>query len=94
MKLVLLSGTIVRKERNVLFNDTFNIFYLWLYGTGQIVKDHLDSEKENPLLTYMGYSFQLAAKDFLYAQSHRWDSTYHKRCYTSCRALAGTEIGQ
>ena len=35
------------KERNVLFNDALNTFYLRLYG--YMVKDHSDSEKGNPL---------------------------------------------
>ena len=34
-----------RKEGNVLFNDALNIFYLWLYDIGHMVKDHSDSEK-------------------------------------------------
>ena len=34
-----------RKERNVLFNDALNTFYLWLYGVRHMVKDHSDSEK-------------------------------------------------
>ena len=38
-----------RKERNVLFNDTLNTFYLRLYGIRHMVKDHSDSEKGNPL---------------------------------------------
>ena len=29
-----------RKEGNVLFNDTLNIFYLWLHDVGHMVKDH------------------------------------------------------
>ena len=33
------------KERNVLFNDALNTFYLQLYGVGHMVKDHSDSEK-------------------------------------------------
>ena len=37
------------RERNVLFNDALNTFYLWLYGTRHMVKDHSDSEKGNPL---------------------------------------------
>ena len=37
------------RERNVLFNDTLNTFYLWLYGVRHMVKDHSDSEKGNPL---------------------------------------------
>ena len=60
-----------RKEGNVLFNDALNAFYLWLYGVGHIVKDHSDSERENPLLPLHGYSFQLAARVLLYAPSHR-----------------------
>ena len=39
---------IVRKERerNVLFNDTLNTFYLRLYGVRHMVKDHSDSVRE------------------------------------------------
>ena len=37
------------KERNVLFNDALNTFYLLLYGVRHMVKDHSDSEKGNPL---------------------------------------------
>ena len=39
----------LRKEGNVLFNDTLNTFYLRLYGVRHMVKDHSDSEKGNPL---------------------------------------------
>ena len=38
-----------RKEGNVLFNDTLNTLYLWLYGIGLMVKDHSDSERGNLL---------------------------------------------
>ena len=41
-----------KKERNVLFNDALNTFYLRLYGVRHIVKDHSDSEKGNPLPPY------------------------------------------
>ena len=37
------------RERNVLFNDALNTFYLRLYGVRHMVKDHCDSEKWNPL---------------------------------------------
>ena len=37
------------RERNVLFNDAHNTFYLRLYGVRHMVKDHSDSEKGNPL---------------------------------------------
>ena len=33
------------RERNVLFNDALNTFYLLLYGIRHMVKDHSDSEK-------------------------------------------------
>ena len=33
------------RERNVLFNDALNTFYLRLYGVRHMVKDHSDSEK-------------------------------------------------
>ena len=38
-----------KRERNVLFNDSFNTFYLLLYVVRHMVKDHSDSEKGNPL---------------------------------------------
>ena len=34
------------RERNVLFNNALNTFYLWLYGVRHMVKDHSDSERE------------------------------------------------
>ena len=37
------------RERNVLFNDALNTFYLQLYGVRHMVKDHSDSEKGNLL---------------------------------------------
>ena len=40
-------------NRNVLFNDTLNTFYLQLYGVRHMVKDHSDSEKGNPLPPHM-----------------------------------------
>ena len=44
-----LSEPALERERNVLFNDTLNTFYLRLYGIRHMVKDHSDSEKGNPL---------------------------------------------
>ena len=39
---------------SVLFNDALNTFYLRLYGVGHMVKDHSDSERENPLVPLHG----------------------------------------
>ena len=75
------------KERNVLFNDAHNTFMvIWhrTYGIIQIAREKAHC------CHYMGYFFHLAARDLLYAPSHRQDSTYHSRCYTSRGALAGT----
>ena len=38
-----------RNEGNILFNDAFKTFYLRLYGVENMVKDHSDSERGNPL---------------------------------------------
>ena len=40
------------KERNVLFNDALNTFYLRLYGVGHIVKDISDSERKPAAATW------------------------------------------
>ena len=37
------------RERDVLFNNALNTFYLRLHGVRHMVKDHSDSEKGNPL---------------------------------------------
>ena len=39
----------IKKEGNILVNDTLNTFYLLLYGIGHVVKDHSDSERGIPL---------------------------------------------
>ena len=57
-----------KKEGNVLFSDTLNTFYLWLYGIGHMVTDHSVREKTH-CCHYMGYFFQLAPMDLLYAPS-------------------------
>ena len=73
-------------ERNVLFNNALNTFYLRLYGVRHMVKDHSDNEKGNPLPPHR----LLLLHHLLYAPSHRQDNTYQGLCYTSCGALAGT----
>ena len=51
----------IRKEGNVLFNDTLNTFYLWLYGIRHMVKDHSDSER-GKLLTPQWLLFPISSK--------------------------------
>ena len=50
----------------LLFNNTLNKFYLWLYGIEHMVKDHSMREKIC-CHHYMDYSFRLAARVLLYA---------------------------
>ena len=64
-----------RKERNILFNDALNTFYLRLYGVRHMVKNHSDSERGNPLPLHR-LLFPISSKGFfLYAPSHRQDNT-------------------
>ena len=49
------------KERNVLFNDALNPFYLRLYGVRHMVKDNSDSERGNPL-SRQGLLFLISSK--------------------------------
>ena len=71
---------------NVLFNDTLNSFYLWLYGIRHMVKDHSDSERGN-LLPPLGLLFLINSKGSFICTIPQ---TYHDLCYTSPGALAGT----
>ena len=50
------------RERNVLFNDALNTFYLRLYAVRHMVKDHSDSEKGNPLPPHR-LLFPISSKD-------------------------------
>ena len=43
------NNNLFRKEEKVLFIDTLNTFYLWLYSVGCMVKDHSDCKKGNLL---------------------------------------------
>ena len=50
--------------------------FIWLYGIGHLVKT-IQIAREKTRHHHIGYSFLLAAYDFLYAPSLRLDSTYH-----------------
>ena len=75
-------------ERNVLFNNALNTFYLRLYGIRHMVKDHSDSEKGNLLPPHRLLLLINSKGSFIC--THRQDNTYHGLCYTSRGALAGT----
>ena len=41
----------IQKKENVLFNNTLNTFYSWLYGAAYMLKNHSDSKRVNQLAT-------------------------------------------
>ena len=56
-------ANLVAQEGSVLFNDALNtIFNLRLYSVEHMVKDHVDSERRNPLLPH-GLLFSINSKD-------------------------------
>ena len=67
----------------MFYLTTHSTHFIYSYMASDMVKDHSDSERGNPLPPH-GLLFSL------YAPSHRQDSTYHSLCYTSRRALDGT----
>ena len=75
------------RERNVLFNDALNTFYLRLYGVRHMVKDHSDSEKGNPLPPHRLLLSMNSKGSFICTIPQ---TGYHGLCYTSRGALAGT----
>ena len=68
-----------RKKGKVLFDDQLSIFIMviWHQAYGKTDRD------ETHGCHYIGYFFQLAARDLLYAPSHGQDSIYHVLCYTN-----------
>ena len=87
---VVANWQVKERERNVLFNDALNTFYLRLYGVRHMVMDHSEIVRKETRCRHIGYSYRLTARVLLYAPSHRQDNTYHGLCYTSRGALAGT----
>ena len=84
------SGSLTEGRKEMFYLTTHSThFIIRLYGVGHMAKDHLDSERGNPLPPH-GLLFPITARVNLYAPSHRQDSTYHSLCYTSRGALAGT----
>ena len=48
-----------------LFNDSVNTFYLRLFGVGHnMIKDHSDSERENPLPPLHALFFPISSKGY------------------------------
>ena len=77
-----------KEERKCFFNDALNTFLFYGFMPSDIwrqtygVRPFRERERKP--------SFRLAARDLLYASSHRQNNTYHGLCYTSRGAMAGT----
>ena len=78
----------------MFYLTTHSTPFIYGYVASDIWERTIQIVREETRFVHMGYSFQLAARVLLYAQSHRQDSTYHSFCCTSRGALAGTEIAQ
>ena len=63
--------------------------FIYGYMVSDMVKDHSDSERRNPLPPHW-LLFPISSKGFFYM--HHPIDTYHSLYYTSRRALAGTSI--
>ena len=80
----------ITKGNEMFYLMTHSTYFIYRYMTSDMVKNHLYSEKGNPLLPLHGLLFSISSKGLLYAPFHRQDNTYHSLCYTSRGALAGT----
>ena len=69
------------RERNVLFNDALNTFYLRLYGVRHMVKDDSDSEKGNPLPPHR-LLLSINTKVFFY-MDHATDRIAHTTAFVT-----------
>ena len=76
-----LSANNRKQEGNVLFNDAFNTFYLWLYVIRHMIKGYSYNERGNLLTQLHGLFFYM---------HHPTDRTvYTSLYYTSRGALDG-----
>ena len=87
-----------RRERNLLFNDSLDTFYLWLYDVGRMVRDNTNVKNENPLPQHHELLFPryllYTARDLVYSLSQRQDSSYHGQRHASGGELLERETAQ
>ena len=73
----------------MFYLTTVSTHFIYGYKASDVViKDYI-ARKPAAATTWVNL-FRMAARDLLYAPSHRQDSKYHDFCCTSYRALAGT----
>ena len=60
-------NTMMKGMKIILSHDALSTFYLWVYG----IRTTDIGREETHCHQFMGYSLLLAARDLLYAPSHR-----------------------
>ena len=81
---------IPRREREMFYLTTHSTHFIYSYMASDIWLRTILIVRKETRCRHIGYSYRLAARDLLYAPSHRQDNTYHGLYYTSRGALAGT----
>ena len=95
-------------RRNLIFTIIYYLSFdtkhqLWWYRNNHNTKIYIYITKQNKIRLYkrrtygkgplrQDYSLWLAARVILYEPLNRQESTYHDLRYTSCGAMAGTQI--
>ena len=78
------------QEREMFYLTTHSTHFIYGYMASDIWLRTILIVRKETRCRHIGYSYRLAARDLLYAPSHRQDNTYHGLYYTSRGALAGT----
>ena len=74
----------------MFYLTTHSTHFIYSYMASDIWLRTIQIEREETRCRLIGYSFRLTARVLLYTSSHRQDDTYHRLCYASRGALAGT----
>ena len=76
----------------MFYLTTHSTHFIYGYMVSDILLRTILIVRKETHCRHIGYSLRLTARFFLYAPSHRQDSTYHRLCYTSRGALVECEI--
>ena len=79
-----------KRESEMFYLTTHSTHFIYSYMASDIWLRTILIVRKETRCRHIGYSYRLAARDLLYAPSHRQDNTYHGLCHTSSGALAGT----
>ena len=77
-----------RKEKEMFYLTMHSTHFIYGFVESDIWLRTILIVRKETRCRHIGYSFWLTARVFLYAPSHRQDSTYHGLSYTSRGALA------